>query len=188
MVRHGGRVEQLLGEEAVAVFGLPAAHEDDLLRALRSVVELRDALSAIPLRAAVESGEVLVGAEGRVLSGTALTTARRVKEAARQAEILLGPAATAQSAGAASERNRVSLHLQAGELDQTTRASAGSRGLVSFKIAPHTILARRVNPGCSVRTGRRAHQCGRRYGMASSTARGTWPRTRPRRHRGTGTA
>ena len=55
-------------------------------------------------RCAEEDGagiDVLVGAEGRVLSGTALTTARRVKEAARQAEILLGPAATAQSAGAA---------------------------------------------------------------------------------------
>ena len=35
VLRHGGSVEQLLGEEALAVFGLPAAHEDDVLRALR---------------------------------------------------------------------------------------------------------------------------------------------------------
>ncbi|HEX4746270.1 MAG TPA: BTAD domain-containing putative transcriptional regulator, partial [Gaiellaceae bacterium] len=101
VLRHGGRVEQLLGEEALAVFGLPAAHEDDILRGLRSATELRDALASLPLRVAVETGEVLVGEDGRVLSGGALTTARRVKEAAGEGEILLGPAAAAQSAGAA---------------------------------------------------------------------------------------
>ena len=53
------------------------------------------------MRAAVETGEVLVGEDGRVLSGGALTTARRVKEGAGEGEILLGPAAAAQSAGAA---------------------------------------------------------------------------------------
>ena len=101
VLRHGGRVEQLLGEEALAVFGLPAAHEDDLLRALRAVIELRDALASLPIRAAVEAGEVLVGEDGRVISGGALTTSRRVKEGAREGEILLGPSAAAQSAGAA---------------------------------------------------------------------------------------
>ena len=101
VVRHGGAVEQLLGEEVVAVFGLPAAHEDDVLRALRSAAELRDALSSLSLRAGVETGEVLVGDDGRVLSGGALTTARKVKEAAGEGEILLGSAAAAQSAGAA---------------------------------------------------------------------------------------
>jgi DNA-binding SARP family transcriptional activator len=101
VLRHGGTVEQLLGEEAVAIFGLPVAHEDDLLRALRSAVELRDALGSLVVRASIETGEVLVGEEARVLSGTALTTARRVKEAAGKGEILLGPSAVAQSAGAA---------------------------------------------------------------------------------------
>jgi DNA-binding SARP family transcriptional activator/tetratricopeptide (TPR) repeat protein len=101
VLRHGGTVEQLLGEEAVVVFGVPAAHEDDVLRALRSVVELRDALGAVAVRVAVETGEVLVGEDGRVLSGGALTTARRAKESAREGEVLLGPAAAAQSVGAA---------------------------------------------------------------------------------------
>jgi class 3 adenylate cyclase len=100
VLRHGGRVEQLLGEEALAVFGLPAAHEDDLLRALRAVTELRDALPSLPIRAAVETGEVLVGEDGRVLAGGALTTSRRVKEGAGEGEILLGSSAAAQSAGA----------------------------------------------------------------------------------------
>ena len=101
VLRHGGTVKQLLGEEAVAVFGLPAAHEDDLLRALRAVVELRDAVGVLPIRAAVETGEVLVGENGHALAGGALTTARRVKESAGEAEILLGPLAAAQTVGAA---------------------------------------------------------------------------------------
>ena len=53
------------------------------------------------MRAAVETGEVLVGEDGRILSGGALTTARRVKEGAPAGEIHVGPAAAAQSAGAA---------------------------------------------------------------------------------------
>ena len=98
--RHGGTVEQLLGEEALAVFGLPTAHEDDVLRALRSAVELRHALVAPSLRAAVESGGILVDEDGRLLSGGALTIARRLKEHAGDGEILLGPAIAAQTAGA----------------------------------------------------------------------------------------
>ena len=98
--RHGGIVEQLLGEEALAVFGLPTAHEDDALRALRSAVELRHALVAPSLRAAVESGGILVDEDGRLLSGGALTVARRLKEHAGDGEILLGPAIAAQTAGA----------------------------------------------------------------------------------------
>ena len=47
-----------------------------------AAVELRDALGSVTMRAAVETGEVLVGEHGRVLSGGALTTARRVKEGA----------------------------------------------------------------------------------------------------------
>ena len=89
--RHGGRVDQLFGEEAVAVFGLPAAHEDDGLRAIRAVSELRDAVTEAELRAAVAVGEALVG-EGTSLSGAAITVARRAKEAAKPGEILLGPA------------------------------------------------------------------------------------------------
>jgi class 3 adenylate cyclase len=49
--RHGGSVEQLLGEEVVAIFGVPVAHEDDALRALRAAVELREAVAPVEVRA-----------------------------------------------------------------------------------------------------------------------------------------
>ena len=39
--RHGGTVEKFVGDAAMAVFGLPLAHEDDALRAARAAVEIR---------------------------------------------------------------------------------------------------------------------------------------------------
>jgi hypothetical protein len=38
--RHGGVVNQAIGEEIVSLFGVPAAHEDDELRAVRAALEL----------------------------------------------------------------------------------------------------------------------------------------------------
>ena len=38
--RHGGLVNQAIGEEIVSLFGVPTAHEDDELRAVRAALEL----------------------------------------------------------------------------------------------------------------------------------------------------
>src|SRR3954454_6985988 len=66
--RHGVRVDKFIGDAVVAVFGLPIAHEDDALRAVRAGLELQGRLaslregSPIPLdaRIGITTGEVLV--------------------------------------------------------------------------------------------------------------------------------
>lgn len=45
--RHGGRVQKFIGDAVVALFGLPVAHEDDGLRAVRAAVEMHGRLNAL---------------------------------------------------------------------------------------------------------------------------------------------
>src|SRR5450432_4536287 len=48
--RHGGTVEKFIGDAVMAVFGLPQAHEDDALRAVRAALEMRQGLHALNLK------------------------------------------------------------------------------------------------------------------------------------------
>ena len=105
--RHGGSVEKFIGDAVVAVFGVPALHEDDALRAVRAAAEMRMALAAlnvslraergleIAMRVGVNTGEVVVGdarAGGARATGDAVNVAARLQQAADPGEILLGEA------------------------------------------------------------------------------------------------
>ena len=90
--RHGGTVEKFIGDAVMAVFGVPMVHEDDALRAVRSAVEMRDALPELGLqgRIGVMTGEVVTGTEERLATGDAVNVAARLEQAAQPGEVLIG--------------------------------------------------------------------------------------------------
>jgi len=71
---HGGMVEKFIGDAVMAVFGVPAVHEDDALRACRAALEMRDALPELGIdgRIGVNTGEVVTGTEERLATGDAV--------------------------------------------------------------------------------------------------------------------
>ena len=100
---HGGTVEKFIGDAVVAVFGVPVVHEDDALRALRAAVEMRDALPGLEVEArmGVNTGEIVTGGYGRLVTGDAVNLAARLQQAAATGEILVGGATLAHTRTAA---------------------------------------------------------------------------------------
>ena len=91
---HGGTVEKFIGDAVMAVYGVPAAHEDDALRACRAAVEMRDALPELGIRGriGVNTGEVVTGTSERLATGDAVNVAARFEQAAAPGEVLIGEA------------------------------------------------------------------------------------------------
>jgi len=105
--RHGGTVEKYIGDAVMAVFGIPIAHDDDALRAVRAAIDIRTGLAELntklaeehrlrlSIRTGVNTGEVVTGdaSQGHAFaSGEAVATTQRLETAARAGEILLGEA------------------------------------------------------------------------------------------------
>jgi class 3 adenylate cyclase len=89
---HGGTVEKFIGDAVMAVFGVPVAHEDDALRALRAAADMRAAFAEVGVegRVGVTTGEVVTGTEERLATGDAVNVAARLEQAAAAGEILAG--------------------------------------------------------------------------------------------------
>src|ERR671922_890859 len=100
--RHGGSVEKFIGDAVMAVFGVPVAHEDDALRAVRAAVEMREALPELGLQARIglNTGEVVAGTVERLATGDAVNVAARLEQAAAPGEILIGEETRALARGA----------------------------------------------------------------------------------------
>jgi len=112
--RHGGTVAKFIGDAIVIVFGVPRAHEDDALRAIKTAMEMRRDLHALnkeleprwgvtlETKTAVNTGEILAttrdfdddpaGRGGHIAVGDAMNIGARLEQAAGAGDIVLGEA------------------------------------------------------------------------------------------------
>jgi class 3 adenylate cyclase/tetratricopeptide (TPR) repeat protein len=105
--RHGGTVEKFIGDAVVGAFGVPEAHEDDVLRAVRASLEMRDAAAAldeeiddpdvrIRVRIGIHCGQSFAdetsASQGRI-GGDVFNTAARLESAAEPGDVLVSAAA-----------------------------------------------------------------------------------------------
>ena len=103
--RFGGTVEKFIGDAVVAIFGAPAAHEDDPERAVRAALSIQAVLARareerpnfdLHVRIGVNTGEALVAiganphaGEG-LAAGDVVNTAARLQTAAPADGVLVG--------------------------------------------------------------------------------------------------
>ncbi len=106
ITRHGGKIEKYIGDAIMAVFGLPHAHEDDALRAVRAAAGMQAELRRVNEdlrtrygvtlgnRTGINTGEVVANddpkADQKLATGDAVNLAARLEQAAPENEIYLG--------------------------------------------------------------------------------------------------
>ena len=101
----GVRVDKLLGDAIVALFGAPVAHEDDAERAVRAGLQMQETLARfveetaadppIEMRVGINTGEVLVGTfagTDYTATGDVVNMASRLQALAPPGRVLIGSA------------------------------------------------------------------------------------------------
>ncbi|HET9666699.1 MAG TPA: adenylate/guanylate cyclase domain-containing protein, partial [Desertimonas sp.] len=115
----GGRVDKVLGDAIIALFGAPVAHEDDADRAVRAALRMQETLTRlvaeraaeedenvddadpvddISMRIGINTGEVLVGTiagSDYTAMGDVVNTASRLQSLAPPGSVLIGAATEA---------------------------------------------------------------------------------------------
>lgn len=72
VIKHGGHVNKFVGDEAMAVFGAPAANPDHALAAVRAALEIQDEIAELNLQKKMDGMKIGVGVginSGEMLSG-----------------------------------------------------------------------------------------------------------------------
>ena len=95
--RHGAAVERVGAGRVMGVFGVPSAHEDDALRAVRAAVELRDGFLAggDPFCIGIDTGRMLTGDAGAgepLVIGDAVDVAVHLQQVGTAGWICIGEA------------------------------------------------------------------------------------------------
>jgi len=100
---YGGRIEKLMGDGVLAVFGAPVVHEDDAERAVRAALQIQERVdvmagaSGMRARVAVGTGEAMVLVDGATtdregLIGDVINTASRLQGEAEPGTVLVDEA------------------------------------------------------------------------------------------------
>lgn len=166
--KYDGFIEKFIGDAVMAVFGVPTAHEDDPVRAIRAATEIHHRVEAISpeledrigrplsMHSGVNTGLVVTGevdAEKGTygLTGDAVNVASRLEGLAKAGEILVGPDTYRQAEG----------HFTFESLEPT---------MVKGKAAPvqvHKVLSQKEKPNTIHRlSGLRSDLIGRKMELA----------------------
>ncbi len=103
--KYDGTIDKFIGDEIMALFGAPVAHEDDAERALRAALDMMDAIiafnhangTALGLHLGINTGLVVAGQIGGhdrrdySVMGGAVNLAARLEDASSEGEIFVGP-------------------------------------------------------------------------------------------------
>jgi len=103
--KYEGTVDKFIGDEIMALFGAPVAHENDPERSLRAALEMVDVLAVFNARYdtnlgihfGINTGLVIaggMGSDGRQeysVMGDAVNLAARLEEVSERGEVLVGP-------------------------------------------------------------------------------------------------
>ncbi|HEX8996919.1 MAG TPA: adenylate/guanylate cyclase domain-containing protein [Ktedonobacterales bacterium] len=129
--RHGGSVEKYIGDAIMAVFGLPIAHEDDPVRAIRAALDMQASLRALnanlaiadgarpelAMRIGINTGEVAASVAARegqdfLITGDPVNVAARLQQVAAPGAILVGPRTYRSARGMAEFRQAPAVPLR----------------------------------------------------------------------------
>ncbi|WP_372681217.1 adenylate/guanylate cyclase domain-containing protein, partial [Desulfosarcina sp.] len=116
IIRYEGYIDRVIGDEVLAVFGIPRTHEDDPVRAIRAAVDIHDTVAGMTdrfngrlqqpmtMHSGVATGLVLTGrtdpmAGRQGITGDPVDRASLLTRLAASGEILVGPCTMASTSG-----------------------------------------------------------------------------------------
>jgi class 3 adenylate cyclase/tetratricopeptide (TPR) repeat protein len=122
--RYGGTIDKYIGDNVMALFGAPVAHEDDAERAVRAGLDMQAAMAEVnaelepgvdfALRVGINTGEVLAGTVGEsyTVTGDTVNVAARLQSAARPGSVTVGARTMAATRDAVEYHELEALELK----------------------------------------------------------------------------
>jgi class 3 adenylate cyclase len=142
VARFGGTVDKFIGDNVMALFGAPVAHEDDAERAVRAGLGMQAAMAEInerlteshgvtlALRVGINTGEVVAGSvgDGYTVVGDAVNVAARLQSAAERGSVTVGERTMRATARAVAYRELAPLALKGKDQPVPAWAAVAVRG------------------------------------------------------------